>query len=111
MSSGFALCKQGSWPGLFSLKLGGILSFSKIEGPLRLRKPEGVLWERFSAGLPSCIYLWLMSRSAVVCCIRDAEAGQRVRSGALGPLCSVSTAEGKVRSVRELLASLSGWRR
>lgn len=32
-----------------------VFHLAEIEGPLRLRKLEGVLQERWSAGLPSCI--------------------------------------------------------
>lgn len=64
-----------------------LFHLAKIEGPLPLRKLEGVgspgEVERWAS---SCIYLWwLMSRNAVVLGIRVAEVGQRPQ--VLAALC------------------------
>lgn len=102
---------NGAGQGFSNSSLVVVFHLAKIEGPLPLRKAEGVLQERLSAGLPSSIYLWwLMSRSAAVLCIRGADAGQR-RSPALAALCPKFTMEGKVHSVHGPLTTLSGCRK
>lgn len=109
----FCLLQTRSLARAFQTEVLWQFNLAKIEGPLPLWKLERVLRGRPRAGPRPRVHPWRLAlRAAVGHCSRGpAEAGRRVRSRTPAARCSEPTTGGKVHSVHEPLAILSGCRK